>query len=304
MASGGRRVDYLGGRHPRGSLGAMATATVGPLLREWRTRRRLSQLDLALEAEVSARHLSFVETGRSRPSAEMVLHLAEQLDVPLRDRNHLLLAAGHAPVFDEHDLDEPEMAPVRDALQSILDGHDPYPAIVVDRAWEMVAGNRAVALMTAMAAPELLEPPVNALRVSLHPDGMAPRIANLAEWRAHLLERLRRQIALTGDDALQTLLEELESYPGGEEHSRDPQRIAVPLRLEGPRRRAGLHLHRGHVRHGGGGDGQRAVDRVVLPGRRGDGRGDGGLRRALTCRVIDTPPRGGHPPSIQPNGGI
>ena len=121
----------------------MATATVGPLLREWRTRRRLSQLDLALEAEVSARHLSFVETGRSRPSAEMVLHLAEQLDVPLRDRNHLLLAAGHAPVFDEHDLDEPEMAPVRDALQSILDGHDPYPAIVVDRAWEMVAGNRA-----------------------------------------------------------------------------------------------------------------------------------------------------------------
>ena len=210
----------------------MATATVGPLLREWRTRRRLSQLDLALEAEVSARHLSFVETGRSRPSAEMVLHLAEQLDVPLRDRNHLLLAAGHAPVFDEHALDEPEMAPVRDALQSILDGHDPYPAIVVDRAWEMVAGNRAVALMTAMAAPELLEPPVNALRVSLHPNGMAPRIVNLAEWRAHLLERLRRQIALTGDDALQTLLEELESYPGGEEHSLDPQRIAVPLRLE------------------------------------------------------------------------
>jgi transcriptional regulator with XRE-family HTH domain len=209
----------------------MTTATVGPLLRDWRLRRRLSQLDLALEAEVSTRHLSFVETGRSRPSADMVLHLADRLEVPLRERNQLLLAAGHAPVFEQHELDEPEMAPVRDALQLILDGHDPYPAVVVDRAWEMVAGNRAVSLLITGVAPDLLEPPVNVLRLSLHPEGMAPRIANLGEWRAHLLERLRRQIALTGDAALQTLLEELEGYPGGEEPEAGEQTIAVPLRL-------------------------------------------------------------------------
>lgn len=209
----------------------MTAATVGPLLREWRQRRHLSQLDLALEAEVSARHLSFVETGRARPSADMVLHLADRLDVPLRERNQLLMAAGHAPVFDQHELDEPEMAPVRDALQLILDGHDPYPAIVVDRAWEMVAGNRAISLLVAGVAPDLLEPPVNVLRLSLHPDGVAPRITNLGQWRAHLLERLRRQIALTGDAALQTLLEELEGYPGGEESEDGEQTIAVPLRL-------------------------------------------------------------------------
>lgn len=209
----------------------MNTATVGPLLRDWRLRRRLSQLDLALEAEVSARHLSFVETGRSRPSADMVLHLAERLEVPLRERNQLLLAAGHAPVFDQHELDEPEMAPVRDAIQLILDGHDPYPAIVVDRAWEMVASNRAIAPLIGGVAPDLLEPPVNVLRLSLHPEGVAPRIANLGQWRAHLLDRLRRQIALTGDPALQTLLAELEGYPGGEAPDEGEQTIAVPLRL-------------------------------------------------------------------------
>jgi transcriptional regulator with XRE-family HTH domain len=216
-----------------------ATARVGPLLRDWRQRRRLSQLDLALEAGVSARHVSFVETGRSRPSADMVLHLAEQLDVPLRDRNQLLLAAGHAPVFVQHQLDEPEMAPVRAALKRILDGHDPYPAVVVDRAWEMLARNRAVALLTEDVAPELLAPPVNVLRVSLHPDGVAPRILNLAEWRAHLLERLERQIALTGDAALATLLEEVSGYPGpgaggGNGNGHPPaagQAIAVPLRV-------------------------------------------------------------------------
>lgn len=209
----------------------MTTATVGPLLRDWRLRRRLSQLDLALEAEVSTRHLSFVETGRSRPSAHMVLHLADRLEVPLRERNQLLLAAGHAPVFEQHELDDREMAPVRDALHLILDGHEPYPAVVVDRAWEMVAGNRAVSLLIAGVAPDLLEPPVNVLRLSLHPEGVAPRIANLGQWRAHLLERLRRQIALTGDAALQTLLEELAGYPGGEEPEEGEQTIAVPLRL-------------------------------------------------------------------------
>jgi transcriptional regulator with XRE-family HTH domain len=211
---------------------ATAAAGVGPLLRDWRKRRRLSQLDLALEAGVSARHLSFVETGRSRPSADMVLQLADQLEVPLRNRNQLLIAAGHAPVFEQHELEDPEMEPVRQALQLILDGHDPYPAVVIDRSWEMLAANRAVALLTAGVAPELLEPPVNVLRVSLHPDGVAPRIANLGEWRGHLLDRLERQIALTADPALTTLLEELRSYPApGRPPARPDPEIAVPLRL-------------------------------------------------------------------------
>ena len=213
-------------------------APVGTLLREWRQRRRLSQLDLALEAGVSARHLSFVETGRSRPSAEMVLHLAEVLEVPLRDRNQMLLSAGYAPEFGERELDDPEMAPVRDALDLVLKGHDPYPAVVVDRYWEMLAGNPSVALLTEGTAPELLEPPINVLRVALHPDGMAPRIANFAEWRAHLLDRLARHVALTGDPALETLYAELEAYPspGGDE-SPDPvavNEIVVPLRMHSP----------------------------------------------------------------------
>jgi len=218
---------------------AIATATpgVGPLLRDWRRRRRLSQLDLALEAGVSARHLSFVETGRSRPSPEMVLQLADRLEVPLRNRNQLLLAAGHAPLFEQHALEDPEMAPVRRAIDLILDGHDPYPAVVIDHAWEMLGANRAVALLTDGVAPELLEPPVNVVRVSLHPDGVAPRIVNLGEWRGHLLERLERQIALTADPALVTLLEELSAYPAPDHAapahaapSGGPE-IAVPLRL-------------------------------------------------------------------------
>ena len=215
-----------------------ASVTVGTLLRDWRQRRRLSQLDLALEAGVSARHLSFVETGRSRPSAEMVLHLAEQLEVPLRDRNQLLLAAGYAPRYGERSLDEPELKPVRDAVELVLAGHEPYPALVVDRGWNMVAGNRAVALLTEGVAPELLEPPVNVLRVSLHPDGVAPRIVNLGEWRAHLLERLERQIATTGDAELAALYDELADYPGPpapQESSGDEARhaadIFIPLRI-------------------------------------------------------------------------
>ncbi|HYF24618.1 MAG TPA: helix-turn-helix domain-containing protein [Baekduia sp.] len=210
-----------------------APPRVGALLREWRRRRRLSQLDLALEAGVSARHLSFVETGRSRPSAEMVLHLAEHLDVPLRERNGLLLAAGHAPVYGQRGLDEPEMGPVRDALDLILAGHEPYPAVVVDRHWGMVAANRAVALLTAAVAPELLEPPVNVLRASLHPDGMAPHILNLPQWRAHLLERLGRQAVTSGDPALAALHEELAGYPGGGGPAPEEPygAVAVPLRL-------------------------------------------------------------------------
>jgi transcriptional regulator with XRE-family HTH domain len=207
---------------------------VGTLLRDWRRRRRLSQLDLALEAGVSTRHLSYVETGRSRPSSTMVLHLAEQLDVPLRERNRLLLAAGYAPVYGQRGLDEPEMGPVRDALEQVLRGHDPYPAVAVDHHWGMVAGNAAVALLTKGVAAELLQPPVNVLRASLHPAGMAPRIVNLAEWRAHLLERLARQAVTTGDPALAALHEELRGYPGGGAppvRETSAHEIAVPLRL-------------------------------------------------------------------------
>lgn len=212
----------------------------GTLLREWRRRRRLSQLDLALEAGISARHLSFVETGRAKPSAEMVLRLAEQLDVPLRARNQLLLAGGYAPAFPEHELDAPEMAPVHDAIQQVLDGHDPYPALVVDRRWNVVAANHSLSLLTAGAAPELLRPPTNAMRLALHPDGLAPRIANLAQWRAHLLERLARQVAATGDRELRELLEEVAAHPAPAATELEPPpapahdlagQIAVPLRV-------------------------------------------------------------------------
>jgi transcriptional regulator with XRE-family HTH domain len=215
-----------------------ARPAVGAMLRDWRRRRRMTQLDLALEADVSARHLSFIETGRSMPSADMVKHLAEQLDVPLRERNELLLAAGYAPAYGQRDLDEPEMGPVREALDRVLAGHEPFPAVVVDRHWGMVAGNRAIPLLTAGVAAHLLEPPVNVLRLTLHPEGMAPRIANLAEWRAHLLDRLGRQAVVSGDPALFALHEELAAFPGGGEsggRASSPDlaagEIAVPLRL-------------------------------------------------------------------------
>jgi transcriptional regulator with XRE-family HTH domain len=213
---------------------AQDRAPLGTLLREWRQRRRLSQLDLALEAGVSARHLSFLETGRSKPSRDMVLHLAEELDVPLRDRNRLLLAAGFAPAYGERPFDAPEMQPVRDAVGLVLAGHDPYPAAVVDREWELLAGNRGLQLLVGLAtpAPELLEPPVNVIRLSLHPDGVAPRIANLAEWRQHLLERLQRQVALTADPAVAALLREAEGYPAPPpEPGHVANDLVVPLKL-------------------------------------------------------------------------
>src|SRR3954469_21970511 len=192
-----------------------ARTEVGGLLKEWRHRRRMSQLDLAVEADVSPRHLSFVETGRSRPSRELLLHLAEHLDVPLRDRNTLLLAAGFAPAYRETGLDAGEMAPVRDALEKILAGHEPFPAVIVDRHWNLVSANRpAMAVLTDGVDPDLLAPPVNALRVSLHPRGMAPRIANLDEWSAHLLTRLHRQHMATADPELGRLYDELREYPG------------------------------------------------------------------------------------------
>jgi transcriptional regulator with XRE-family HTH domain len=211
---------------------------VGELLREWRQRRRLSQLDLALDADVSTKHLSFVESGRAQPSREMVLHLAEQLEVPLRERNMLLVAAGFAPVFRERQLQDPALASARRAIDLVLAGHEPYPALAVDRHWTMVAANGAVARLAGGADPSLLQPPVNVLRLSLHPRGLAPRIANLAEWRAHLLERLRRQIDVSDDPVLASLLEELRGLPApGASASRKPAvngefaGVVVPLQL-------------------------------------------------------------------------
>ena len=200
----------------------MTSVQVGPLLREWRERRRLSQLGLAVDAGVSARHVSFVENGRARPSPEMVLHLAERLEVPLRERNRLLLSAGYAPVYGQRTLDDAEMEPVREAIGLVLGGHEPYPALVVDQHWNMVAANAGLAALTEGVATELMEEPVNVLRVALHPKGLAPRIVNLTEWRTHLLERLDRQIAATSDPALVALRDELVAYPatddGGNGH--------------------------------------------------------------------------------------
>jgi transcriptional regulator with XRE-family HTH domain len=210
-------------------------APIGELLRSWRRRRSLSQLELALEADVSSRHVSFLETGRARPSREMVLRLADHLDIPLRERNRLLLAAGYAPLYVERSLEEPEMAPVHQALDRFLRAHEPYPAIVIDRHHNLVSANDALGGLTEGVAPELLEPPANALRVALHPRGMAPRTLNLPEWSAHLLHRLRREAALTADPELRRLHDELAAYPGV---CLDPPRedgaaggIVVPLRL-------------------------------------------------------------------------
>ncbi len=207
----------------------------GDLIRQWRQRRRLSQLDLAIAANVSSRHLSFVETGRSHPTSQMILHLAEHLDVPLRDRNALLLAGGYAPAYPERTLAAPELRAVQGALARVLAGHEPYPAAVVNRWWELVDANAGIGLFTGGVSPALLEPPVNVLRLSLHPDGMAPRIANLPEWRAHLLARLHRQAEATGDQRLFTLHEELKAYPGGQGASPAVTDVVVPLRYRTPR---------------------------------------------------------------------
>jgi transcriptional regulator with XRE-family HTH domain len=197
-----------------------AVHPVGDLLREWRQRRRMSQLDLSLEADISTKHLSFLETGRSQPSRDMVLLLAEQLEIPLRERNVLLVAAGYAPVFAERPLQDPTLQQARKAVDLVLAGHEPYPALAVDRHWTLVAANAAVGRMIAGADASLLQPPVNVLRLSLHPKGLAPRIANLAEWRAHLFARLRRQIEVSADPVLSELLEELGTYPMASPHKR------------------------------------------------------------------------------------
>ncbi|WP_423603963.1 helix-turn-helix domain-containing protein [Sphingomonas sp. MS122] len=207
---------------------------VGEQLRHWRARRRLSQLDLAMEAGISQRHLSFVESGRSRPGRDMVLLLAESLELPLRERNRLLLGAGHAPHFAEHALEDEALADVREAMLLILKGHEPFPALVVDRAWNLVAHNDAVGPLLVGVAPWLLARPCNVLKLSLHREGLGPRIVNYGEWRAHILSRLRHEAKATGDPAIETLLAELEAMPSLGPRRQPPAVSAspvVPLKL-------------------------------------------------------------------------
>lgn len=216
-------------------------ASIGPLLREWRERRRLSQMELALDAGISTRHLSFVETGRSRPGREMLLRVFEQLEVPFREQNRLLLANGHAPAFPERALDDPELQPVRAALDQILTGHEPCPAVVVDRAWNLVAANSAMRGLAEGVAidPALLEAPVNILRLGFHPHGLAPLIINLGQWRAHWCRRLERQIEATRDPDLVALLAEIAGYPiPGDEPDAAPapeaREMLGPVRFRAP----------------------------------------------------------------------
>ena len=208
---------------------------LGGLLREWRRRRRMSQLDLASDAEISSRRLSFMEAGRLRPSRGMLLHLATCLDVPLRDTNALLSAAGFDPLFEEHAFDMPALDIVRRAVEIVLAAYDPFPALVVDRHWTMLSANRAVAHLVAGSEPLLLRPPVHLLRLLLHPAGLAPRIVNLAQWRAHVIARLHRQIDLSGNSMLMDLLEEIRDYPSPRETTAcDPAErgvVAIPFRL-------------------------------------------------------------------------
>jgi transcriptional regulator with XRE-family HTH domain len=212
-----------------------ATGQVGVLLRGWRQRRHLTQLELSGRAGVSTRHLSFIETGRSHPTSDMIMLLSEHLDIPLRERNSLLLAGGFAPGYPRHRLSDTPMAAVSWAVDRVLAAHHPFPAVVIDRSWDLVAANPAADAVTAGSAAHLLEPPVNVLRLSLHPEGMAPRIVNLGQWRAHLLARLERDISVSGDAGLARLRDELLSYPaagGGERHH--PGDLVVPLRIRGP----------------------------------------------------------------------
>lgn len=222
------------------AVAASARKPFGEHLRFWRQHRRMSQLDLAGEAEISTRHLSFVETGRSVPSREMVLRLAERLDVPLRARNALLVAAGYAPMYRERPLDDPALAAARAAVQLILKSHEPYPALAVDRHWNLVAANAMVPHLMAAADPALLQGTVNVLRLSLHPRGLAPHIVNLGQWRHHLFERLRQQVHATGDAGLAALQEELLGYPvpAGADDTRlegELLGVAMPLHFRTPR---------------------------------------------------------------------
>ena len=249
-----RRIDYLAGHGMRDvallvfrfcndakGTARMTTActrpaAIGEHLRAWRQRRRMSQLDLAMDAEVSPRHLSFVETGRAAPSRDMVLRLAARLDVPLRERNVLLLAAGFAPAFPQRALDDPALQAARAAVEVVLKAHEPNPALAVDRQWNLVSANRMVMPLLADVAPALLAPPVNVMRLEFHPQGLAPRTLNLGQWCGHLLERLMQQIEATADAGLIALVEELKTYPVPARTAREARGdgVAIPLRLGGP----------------------------------------------------------------------
>jgi len=205
---------------------------VGELLRGWRERRRLSQLELANRVEVSTRHVSFVETGRSKPSREMVLRLAEHLDVPLRDRNQLLLAGGYAPIYSESSLHSPAMLAIRTTLRRLLEAHEPYPALVVDRWWNIVEANAGIRIFTTDVDEKLLKAPINALRLTLHPDGLAGRITNLAEVRTAALTSLHRQVSATADPELQDLYDELRAYAADDRPVHPgPAEVVVPMKL-------------------------------------------------------------------------
>lgn len=225
-----RRLRY------RGHMMVLPRVAIGALLREWRQRRRLSQLELALAAEVSTRHLSCLETGRAMPSREMVLRLAERLEVPLRERNRWLAAAGFAPLFAQRPLDDPALQAARAAVEQVLRGHEPCPALAVDRHWNLVSYNRSVHALLQGLPADLLAPPVNVLRLSLHPRGLAPRILNLAAWRHHLLARLRQQVSASGDATLAALLAELQALPApaGEAPASAEPAVVVPLVLASP----------------------------------------------------------------------
>lgn len=222
-----------------------STPTVGALLRAWRQRRGISQLELAGRADSSSRHISFVETGRSRPSEELVLRLADRLDVPVRERNALLLAAGYAPRYAQTALDDPAMETLREGIQQLLTGYEPYPALVVDAVYDLVAANRGVLMLLEGLPDHLLAPPLNAMRLTLHPEGLAPRIRNLAQWRRHLLAQMERQIALARSAPLRALYEEVAAYPPPPAAAHLPEReadgpvafLALPLVVE----------HDGHV---------------------------------------------------------
>jgi transcriptional regulator with XRE-family HTH domain len=245
MAAGRSRATYLGGNGAASSrlsrlLAMVAEPTavtdgaVGDLLRSWRRRRGLSQLQLSLVAAISARHLSFIETGRANPSREMTLHLAERLKLPLRERNNLLLAAGYAPIYRARALADREMAPVRAAIERFLRAHEPYPALIVDDHWNLITANAAAARLTDGVAPELLEPPANVLRVALHPEGMAAFTVNFTEWSARLLHLLRERVLISADAKLELLYEELSAYPNVTEELPAAARaseILLPLRL-------------------------------------------------------------------------
>jgi transcriptional regulator with XRE-family HTH domain len=211
------------------------SAGAGPLLRSWRQRRRLSQLDLACLAEVSTRHLSCVETGRAQPSRAFLLHLCEHLDVPLRGRNELLVAAGYAPVYGETPLDAPEMSAVHEALELVLRHAEPFPAVVVDRRWDLVRANTGTGVLLDLVDPRLLARETNVLRLSLHPDGLAPHVVDLPAYAAHVLSRVRRQATVTGDEELLRLHDELADLAGGTAGGgHEPHGVVLPLRLRTP----------------------------------------------------------------------